>query len=397
MKKSKSILIVLTLLLVLVLPLALVGCDNNTGNEGTGGGNNSNTDSSTETAFTDIDGVPITVTGKIDRIACVGTGVLRMITYAGVQDRIVGIEDTDTKPDNELIKKPYTYANKEAFRKLKADGKSFGKGGGANPMPNVTKLVELKPQVVFCSFIDQTALKTLRDQLNAFNIPVVKVFIDTDISIPSARANIKKSFDIIGKICDVEERCNAVNNKINEIFTDLDNRTKNITPNNTCYIGAISYRGRHGIDWTYSNFSCLDAINTKTITDVLYPDKKGGYQINFEDIVNLNPKYIFVDISNKDLIKDNMTTKKEVINSIDAVKNGKVYSIISYNYYSTNIEYAFANSYYMGKILYPEQFADVDMKQKINELTLFFDGVELYDTMQSFGLKYGTVDLNAIE
>lgn len=386
MKKAKSILITLTMLLVIVLPLCLVGCS---GDKKT---DNVPNDSK---VVVDITGNKVIVPKDVTRIASVGSGALRMLTYAGVQDRLVGIESKETVADSDLIKKPYAYVNRDAFRKLKADGKVFGTGS-FDPQTNIEALTKLKPQVVFASeFMAENNMKKLDNMSKEFGIPVVKILIDTDINLPIAREHIRQSFKIIGEVCNVKERCDAVVNKIDETFADLDNRTKNIENKPSCYVGAVSFKGKHGLEYTYSNFSCLSAINTKTVTDTMYPDKTGAYDISFEKLVELNPSYIFADISNMEEIKKTLP-KQEIMSKISAIQNKKVFTIISYNYYSTNIEYAFANSYYMGKILYPEQFKDINIKDKVNELTKFFVGVELFDTMQNYNLEFKQVDLYAI-
>jgi iron complex transport system substrate-binding protein len=47
----------------------------------------------------------------------------------------------------------------------------------------------------------------------------------------------------------------------------------------------------------------------------------------------------------------------------------------------------------MGSILYPEQFADIDVVEKINEVMKFFVGVDDYYTLlDDAGQGYGPLD-----
>ena len=391
MKKAKSILITLTLLLVLVLPTCLVGC----------GGNNNKTDNIPEghKAVIDITGNKVIVPNEVTKIASVGSGALRMLTYAGVQDKLVGIESKETVADKDLIKKPYAYVNREAFRELANQDKIFGTGS-FDPATNIEALVKLQPQVVFASaFMADKNMQKLDKMSKDFGIPVVKIKIDTEITKPFARQQIRDSFRIIGEVFegDVKVRCDAVVKKIDDTFADLDNRTKGVA-NANVYVGAVSLKGKHGLNYTYNNFPCLEAINTKNVIPTKYLGDKAGFEMSFEELIKLNPDVIFMDISNRDEIIKNLPQKDTtvgeglVFDEINAIKNNKVYTIISYNYYSTNIEYAFANAYYMGKQLYPEKFADINIEDKINELTEFFDGVKLYDTMKNFGLEFKQVE-----
>ena len=50
-----------------------------------------------------------------------------------------------------------------------------------------------------------------------------------------------------------------------------------------------------------------------------------------------------------------------------AFETGEVYLQMAYNAYYTNLELALANTYFGAKAIYPEAFADIDMKAKTNE------------------------------
>ncbi|MCQ5341258.1 MAG: iron ABC transporter substrate-binding protein, partial [Candidatus Methanomethylicia archaeon] len=69
-----------------------------------------------------------------------------------------------------------------------------------------------------------------------------------------------------------------------------------------------------------------------------------------------------------------------------AFKEGKVYGTLPYNYYHTNIATALADAYYIGKILYPEKFKDVDPEKKANEIFQVFIGKPIY---QAYADAYG--------
>ncbi|KZL92076.1 hypothetical protein [Clostridium magnum] len=57
-----------------------------------------------------------------------------------------------------------------------------------------------------------------------------------------------------------------------------------------------------------------------------------------------------------------------------------------YNFYTTNIETAIADAYYLGKVLYPEKFKDVEPEKKADEIYKAFLGKERYSEMaKNFG------------
>ena len=63
--------------------------------------------------------------------------------------------------------------------------------------------------------------------------------------------------------------------------------------------------------------------------------------------------------------------------------------------YSTNITYCIMNAYFAGKVLYPQQFADIDMKTKSTEIMEEFLGTAFFDDMEADGLYYGKLTLGA--
>lgn len=59
---------------------------------------------------------------------------------------------------------------------------------------------------------------------------------------------------------------------------------------------------------------------------------------------------------------------------LTAVRTGRVYGLFPYNSYDQNFESIFANAYYVGKILYPERFQDIDPLAKAEEIATFLNG-----------------------
>jgi iron complex transport system substrate-binding protein len=83
----------------------------------------------------------------------------------------------------------------------------------------------------------------------------------------------------------------------------------------------------------------------------------------------------------------------EYYQQLQAYNNGTMYQHPSNTSYYSNVEIPVANLYYMGSILYPEQFADIDVVEKINEVMKFFVGVDDYYTLlDDAGQGYGPLD-----
>ena len=89
-------------------------------------------------------------------------------------------------------------------------------------------------------------------------------------------------------------------------------------------------------------------------------DKVFAYEFIKKPVLAWDPDVIFVDFNGMDLIKEDYATNADFYNSLTAVKEGHVYSQISFRSSASNLETALADAYYGATILYPEQFADVD-------------------------------------
>jgi iron complex transport system substrate-binding protein len=58
-----------------------------------------------------------------------------------------------------------------------------------------------------------------------------------------------------------------------------------------------------------------------------------------------------------------------------------VYGLLPYNWYGQNLESIFANAYFLGTLLHPDRFADIDPAAKADEITTFLVGKPLLAEM----------------
>ena len=94
-----------------------------------------------------------------------------------------------------------------------------------------------------------------------------------------------------------------------------------------------------------------------------------------------------------DLVNEDYKKRRNYYDGLTAVKEGRIYSQVSYNYNSTNIEIAIADAYYAGKIIYPEQFADIDIAAKADEIFQVMLGVPFYRRLADAGIGFGPLTI----
>jgi iron complex transport system substrate-binding protein len=80
-------------------------------------------------------------------------------------------------------------------------------------------------------------------------------------------------------------------------------------------------------------------------------------------------------------VQEDYKKNPQFYQSLRAVKKGQVYSLMPYNYYTTNIDTAIADAYFAGKVIFPEQFKDIDPAKKADEIYQFLLGKPLYEQM----------------
>lgn len=188
-------------------------------------------------------------------------------------------------------------------------------------------------------------------------------------------------FEFTWKIIQREERAQEVIEFFAGAENDLLKRTENISDDEKpeVYIGGLCAKGAHGIDSTSSNYAPFNAVNAKNVASSL--DVAKQVFISKEQLLEWNPEIIFIDTGSYALIKEDYEKNSEYYESLDAFKNGKVYTQFPYNYYTTNYDIALANAYYIGKIVYPERFSDINIEEKSDEIYEFLVSKAVYSEM----------------
>lgn len=338
--------------------------------------------SSETTKVTDLLGREVEVPTSVSRVVAIGPGALRLYVYAGDLSYLVGVEQMET---GDVAGKPYMLANPD-LAKLPIIGQ-----GGPNNAPDPEKLITVEPQVIFSTYASEAAAA---DELQEkTGIPVV-VLSYGGFGITSIFGEkIQNSLSLIGQIIGDSTKAQAAIDFILQSQQDLDSRTKDISDADkpSVYIGGLGSKGTHGIESTQGKYALLDVIHAKNVVDET--GESGSIMIDKEKLLEWDPNYIFIDQGGYALVKEDYQKNPDFYNSLSAVKNGYVYSQLPYNYYSTNIDTAIADAYFLGKIIYPEAFSDIDPAQKADEIYQTLLGKPLYTQMVENFTEFGSLKL----
>ena len=164
---------------------------------------------------------------------------------------------------------------------------------------------------------------------------------------------------------------------------DLESRTADIpeSERKTVYVGGVSIAGAHGIISTEPAYPPFLWVNANNVAAGMGTDHA---DIAKEALVDWDPEYIFIDIGTLQLGNEGAIGELKndtSLTGLSAVKNGNVYGVIPYNFYSTNYESVLANAYFVGKVLYPDRFEDIDPEAKADEIYTFFVGKPVFSDL----------------
>lgn len=299
-----------------------------------------------------------------EKVICIGAGSLRLYTYVMGSEKIIGVDDMEKNAFN----RPYSMANPK-YSELPIIGP-----GGPKASPDTENLIYANPDVIF-----STITKTVEeaDELQEkLNIPVIVIGSGREATFDP---EMYQSLEVIGKTMDNQNRATELIDYMKGIEADLKSRAGSIEDSPRAYVGCISFRGHHDILWTRTNFNLFNAVNAKNVVDGLSEER--NLTLDKEKLLELNPELIVIDLSGEELLKDDYVSDPDFYDALDAFKNDNVFAIVPYHSYETNIDTAMVDMYYIGTIIHPEGFEDINIADKAAEIYTKLLGKDVYQEL----------------
>ncbi|MGO0122376.1 iron ABC transporter substrate-binding protein [Desulfothermobacter acidiphilus] len=322
--------------------------------------------------LTDLLGREVEVPVPAQRVVALGPGALRLVCYVNGTTKVVGVEDFEKKNP---AGRPYILAHPE-LKDLPSAGP-----GGPQSSPDPERIVSLKPDVIFITYLVD---KSQADRLQAqTGIPVVMLSYG---QLATFGDEVYDSLKLIGKIIGEEKRAEEVVSFFQGNIQELQKRTQDIPADQkpTVYVGALGMRGTHGIESTQAQFPLFRFIGARNVADET--GLKGSVMIEREKLLSWNPDIIIIDEAGLGLVKEDYKKNPSFYQSLKAFKEGKVYGMLPFNFYTTNLDTALADAYWLGKVIYPDKFQDIDPVKQADAIYTFLLGKPLYAQMaKDFG------------
>ena len=347
------------LVLALVMALSLFGCGQKPAADDTG-------DAPETVTVTDMIGRELELTpGSYQRVVCIGAGALRLYSYVGDVSLLCGVE----RPQMfDGVARPYVMVYGDTFAALP----SCGVGGPNAQAAEAEKILSCTPDIIVSEYEDTDKADALQQQTG---VPVVTLRTGVDGVFSD---DFRGSITLLGKIFGKETRAAELLSFVESETAELDRRTADIAEDAkpSVYVCGLGNWGTTNHLMTVQDYSTFRVAHIKNAVSGL--SASGIQPIEAEKFTALGAD---MDI---------------MLIDAAAVKNIK--PLYAYNAYYTNYEIALANAWFAAKCAYPDQFADIDMTEKLNEITGAFLGKgiaeDIYRMPNSFG-GYQQIDTAA--
>ena len=341
-----------------------------------------------EVTVTDMIGREVTVIpGSYKSVVCIGAGALRMYSYIGDVTLLGGVEDIDntTLEDRpkmfDAVARPYVLAFGDIFNTLP----SCGVGGPQAQTAEAEKILSCNPDIVISEYEDVEKEDALQEQLG---VPVITLKAGSKGVFDDAFAG---SMELLGKVFDREEKAQTLVEFVKSEAAEISSRTASIADEDkpSVYICGLGNWGTTNHLMTAENYVSFQVANVKNVLSGT--GIQGIGPIEAEKFVEIGDStdIMIIDAAAVKNIKPLYQEDPTMFDTCKAWKNGEVYLEMAYNAYYTNFEIALINTWFIAKTVYPEQFQDIDLTAKTNEVTKAFLGQELAEQIFACPSSFG--------
>jgi iron complex transport system substrate-binding protein len=286
--------------------------------------------------------------------------------------------DALEKKEHAVEARPYVLAHPE-YSQLPLGGEFRGRDN-----PELLLSLDPQPQVILKTFptmgMDPDTLQ------NKTGIPVVSLYYG---DLGQNRELIHSALMLMGQILDCQSRAKEVLAFMEDQIAELLARTESIPLSSqpSVFVGGVAFKGPHGFQSTepnYPAFRFVPAQNLAAREGTSGPDLRHSI-VAKEQIMMWDPEVLFLDLATLQLGGQEgglyELRNDPSYQTLSAVQENHVYGLLPYNWYATNFGSVLANAYFIGSVLYPERFADVDVQERAEKIFSFLVGSPVLDAL----------------
>jgi iron complex transport system substrate-binding protein len=315
--------------------------------------------------ITDMLSRKVEIPQEVKHIVGVGPGALRFLVYMQLTDHISGVEDIELRPG-----RAYAYAQ-PSLKKKPIIGPM--RGGDAE------LLTANQPDVIFMTGGTAGDADDLQNQTG---IPVVALQTG---NFNRQRETFNRALQMIGAITQSEERAAALIQFINREIAALKKCVPDPHSHLRVYVGGISYSGARGLTSTLPFYDAFEFVNALNVAAGLAGTANAGgtraTTIDMEQLIVWNPDYLFIDAAGLTLSQPQLSPESPFHNTLSAFRKKTLYTLMPYNWYSTNYETILVNAWYIASVIYPQRVSDVHFLARRKAIYEFMIGKDVSDDL----------------
>ena len=328
--------------------------------------------------ITDAFGREVSIPENPEKIAVVGSGSMRYFVYLGIDlDDVCAVDYQDSKLNKQTFNlRPYSLANPEILE--------IPEVGAAKGVVDNEKLLMSGAEILFMGGASSSNAEVANEIQEKTGIPVVMFYTGNYVTDAE---KIQDTLLMLGEILDKEQRAKDLIAYFDAVEADLKKRVAGLSVGESVYIGGVAYNGYHGLDGTDPTYYPFAVLNIKNAAGEVSSVSQTGYaQISKEKLLEWDPDFIIVDLSTIQAAEGGALVELKndpSYRELTAVKNSMVYTVNPHTSMNVNHETTLANAYFIGKLLYPEQFEDIDPVKKADEIYTFVVGEPIFDLLSA--------------
>jgi len=362
---------ILVLFMILAIIFSIIGCSSPSINSSKQPKNQGRT-------IIDSYGREVEIPEVVERIVPLGNAP-RLITYLGLSEKVVGIPQCE-HTDSPLM--AYAYINRDNWKDLPNVGNDSLGAGEWYP----EEILSCQPDIIITNYEKEVA-NNIQSQTG---IPVVSVSTP-----PLFSEEYNNTLRIIGEACGVSERAETIIKFINSSLEDIKKRTSQIANENKPNVLAAgaTFKGSHSIDGIYAKYPVFEILHAKDVAKDI-SDISTGLMVDREQLLAWDPDMIFFDASSMELVNMDYSEDPTFFHQLKAVKEGQLYQWPNSTWHWSNVEIPLVTAYYVGALLYPEAFDDIEFEKKTAEIfELFLNKSDYLSILEKEDVGYKKVIL----
>jgi iron complex transport system substrate-binding protein len=325
--------------------------------------------------ITDMAGRQVEIPENIKKVSTLCGCAHRFLVYLNAEDMISGVRESEKR---EPLRSPWNMAIRDLVLELPVISEE-----------DAETIIAVNPDIMVAT---QTAdgFDFFEHELLAEKVGIPLVILRPYVSFSAHQDKVFDAIEMLGLILDRETRAAELTAGIKAIIADLDQRTASLTDDQkpTVYVGGKAWAGSHGIISTSSMYTAFDFINARNVAAEV--GEENAF-IDKEALLIWDPDYIFIESTGLEQALEDLRAPE--FSGLKAVQSGNIYRIHPKIWTNTNYETVLVNAYYIGSIIYPEQFADLDFATKADDVYTLFLGKSVLEDMIAVHGPYEKLEL----